>query len=370
MIYTSNPKLQYLSYAKKIEKAVNNVFKSNSYILGEYVKKFEIEFAKYINTKYAIGVGNGTDAIELVLRALNIGYGDEVITVSHTALASVAAIQCAGAIPILCDIEKESFTIDSIKLSKLISKKTKAVLAVHLYGTSCNLKEIKKICKINRIHLIEDVSQAHGAHYMNKKLGSIGIAGCFSCYPTKNLGAIGDAGVITTNNKSLAKKLYAMRQYGWEKSNISNYFGRNSRLDEIQAAILIEKLKVLDKNNQLRNKIALYYQNNLTEKVVKPREQDYSDHVYHLYVIKTNYAKKLQKYLLKFNISCGIHYPLPVHLQPAYKEKIKIKHKLENTEKLVNNIISIPIYPELKMNEYKFICMKINNFFDNVSKKN
>jgi len=363
MIYTSNPKIQYKSIQKKIDKAINTVLNSDNYILGKYVKDFEESFAKYIQTKYAIGVANGTDAIELVLRALEIGAGDEVITTSHTALASVAAIQCAGASPILCDIGDETFNIDPDKVLKLITKKTRAILAVHLYGTSCNLELLKKICKNNNIYLIEDVSQAHGAYFKKKRLGSIGIAGCFSCYPTKNLGAIGDAGVITTNNKSLAIKLKKIRQYGWKEPNMSYDYGRNSRLDELQAAILTEKLKCLDSNNNKRKKIANYYDKHLTNKVIKPVPNIYSDHVYHLYVIKTTFAKNLKIFLKKNNILCGVHYPLPVHLQPAYKGKIGESKHLKNTEALIGNILSIPLYPELSANEYKFICSTINSFF-------
>lgn len=365
MIFTSNPKLQFLTYSSQIKKEILATLNSDRYILGNNVENFEKEFSSYIGVKYAIGVANGTDAIELVLRALEIKQGDEVITVSHTALASVAAIQCAGATPIMADISKNTFTINCEILEKLITPKTKAILAVHLYGTACDIKSLKKICSKYKIYLIEDVSQAHGAIYNNKKLGSHGIAGCFSCYPTKNLGAIGDAGVITTNNKKLAIKLSAMRQYGWVKSNISNYFGRNSRLDEIQAAILRVKLKYLDKNNNKRKKIADFYNKNLTDKVIKPTHIEKSNHVYHLYVIKTNYATKLEKYLRDNKIFCGVHYPLPIHCQPSYIGHLKIKHKLVNTENLIGNILSIPIYPELKTTEYKFICSKINQFFKN-----
>ena len=226
MILCSNPSEQFKSYQSEIEQAVNSVMRSNSYVLGEQVGLLEQEFAEYIGTSSAIGVANGTDAIEVALRSLNVGYGDEVITVSHTAVATVAAIEASGAKAILVDIDPKSYTLNPQYLEKVLTKNTKAVIAVHLYGNAVDLDTVLSFCRSNKLFLIEDVSQAHGAKYKNKRLGSIGDLGCFSCYPTKNLGAIGDAGIVTTNNLDLADRVRMIREYGW-KNRTSMLPGRN-----------------------------------------------------------------------------------------------------------------------------------------------
>ncbi|SVC82189.1 uncharacterized protein METZ01_LOCUS335043, partial [marine metagenome] len=218
--------------------------RSSRYILGEEVELLEQEFASYIGATNAIGVANGTDAIELALRALEIGLNDEVITVSHTAVATVAAIEAAGAKPVLVDVEQKFYTINPLKLEEVLTTNTKAIIAVHIYGQAADLDALLKFCKKHDIFLIEDASQAHGAKYKGQRLGGIGDIGCFSCYPTKNLGAIGDAGLITTNNSDLALKIRMLREYGWN-NRVSEYAGRNSRLDELQAAILRIKLRYL-----------------------------------------------------------------------------------------------------------------------------
>ena len=362
MIYCSNPFFQYLSYDKEIQKSIIRVLNSKQYVLGNEVSSFENEFAKFIGTKYSIGVANGTDAIEIGLRSLGIGNGDEVITVSHTANATVSAIESTGANPVLIDIEEDYFTINPDKISKAINKNTKAVICVHLYGQSIDLDKVKSICKKKNIYLIEDVSQAHGALWNGKRLGSFGIFATFSCYPTKNLGAIGDAGIITTNKKFLEKKIKMIREYGWVKKFDSNCFGRNSRLDEIQAAILRIKLKKLDRDNEKRQKIADFYSKNLDKNLLKtPKIKKNSTHVFHQYVCISYNRNKLMSYLKKNGIYAGIHYPRPVHLQPFYLNKYKNKN-LAITEKISNKIISLPIYPELKISEVKKIVNIINKF--------
>ena len=242
-IICSNPFEQFKSKKKAIYASVKKVLNSASYVLGKNVHDFEKNFSNFIGTKYGVGVANGTDAIEIALKSLDIGTGDEVITVSHTALATVSAIILTGAKPVLVDIEEDKFTINIDLIEKNISKKTKALVLVHIYGQSANLEKIIKICKKNKIKLIEDVSQAHGGKWNNKYLGSYGDLSTFSFYPTKNLGAIGDAGFICTNNRKLFDRARQIREYGWNKKRIANISGRNSRLDEIQAAILNLKLK-------------------------------------------------------------------------------------------------------------------------------
>ena len=345
MISCANPGLQFESYKNEIESAVIKVMRSNSYILSNEVSALETEFADYIGTKYAIGVGNGTDAIEIAIRALEIGYGDEVITVSHTATATVAAIEATGAKAILVDIEPKFYTLNPKQLDEVITKNTKAVVAVHLYGQSVDLDTITKFCSKNKIFLIEDVSQAHGAKHHEHRLGSIGEIRCFSCYPTKNLGALGDAGLITTNNPALEKKIRMIREYGWVNRE-SIIPGRNSRLDEIQAAILRIKLKYLDLNNNKRRSIAEHYKSKLDQyPIVLPETRVNSYSVFHLFVVQTDYQNEIISYLNKIGIQVGIHYPLPIHLNASYKNTIKTAKDMSETEILSKKII----YPILIM---------------------
>ncbi len=363
MILVSNPIEQFKSHKKNIVDSIKKTLDSGIYILGQNVSKFEKNFAKYIGTKYAVGVANGTDGIELALRSLDIGVGDEVITVSHTAMATISAIVSTGAKPVFVDIEDEFFGIDHNLICRAITRKTKAIICVHIYGQSVNLNEIVKISKKNKIHLIEDVSQAHGARFEKKRLGSIGIIGCFSLYPTKNLGAVGDAGIVTTNNSKIAKKITMMREYGWKNKFKSLMHGRNSRLDELQAGILVEKLKTLDKDNLKRLKIASVYNKTITSRhVITPKKRSKSSHVYHLYVIQCKKRDKLLAYLKKNKIFAGIHYPVPIHKQKIYKNK-KLIH-LKNTEIVAKNILSLPIYPELKTSDAIKISKLINKFYE------
>jgi dTDP-4-amino-4,6-dideoxygalactose transaminase len=369
MILCSNPSEQFKSYQSEIEQAVTSVMRSNSYILGEQVNFLESEFSEYIGTTSAIGVANGTDAIELSLRALDIGHGDEVITVSHTAVATVAAIEATGAKAVLIDVEKKFYTLDPIYLEQALSKKTKAVVVVHLYGNAADIEPVQAFCSSNNLFLIEDASQAHGAKYKGKRLGSIGDIGCFSCYPTKNLGAIGDAGLITTNNLDLARRVRMIREYGWEE-RVSMIAGRNSRLDELQASILRVKLKYLDSDNQKRRNIAKFYYDHLSHMPIEvPNVRPSVEPVFHLFVIQVDRQKMLLDFLKEEGILAGVHYPLPVHLHPAYKgNKINSKDMIV-TEKIVKKIISLPIYPELSFADVKKVIDAIKKFYNSVEKK-
>lgn len=362
-IYTSNPQSQFLRYQCEIEESVLKVLRNGKYILGNELLNFENSFKDYIGTDFAIGVANGTDAIEISLRALDIGIDDEVITVSHTAVPTVAAIVAAGAKPVLVDIEEDFYTIDPSEIRKAITNKTKAIIAVHLYGQPCDIKTIKNICDQNNLKLIEDVSQAHGSRYSNKKLGSFGDIACFSCYPTKNLGALGDAGIIVTDSPELGEKCRLIRQYGWGKEVSSEIFGRNSRLDEIQAAILNIKLKYLENHNEKRNIIANHYNDYLSKLQIKiPEVRENSTHVFHLYVIQVEKRDLLIKYLNNKGIYPGIHYPYPVHQQNTYK-KIAIFNDLKITDYISNKILSLPIYPELPIEDVFYICSLIKDFY-------
>ncbi|MGB8225278.1 MAG: DegT/DnrJ/EryC1/StrS family aminotransferase, partial [Sedimentisphaerales bacterium] len=344
MILCSNPTFQYLSYKNEIDTAIRQVLDSGWYILGKEVKAFEEEFASYIGVGFGIGVGSGTDAIQLALRALKIGTGDEVITVSHTAVATVAAIEMTGAKAIMVDIEPDFYTIDPSKIKAAITPRTKAIIPVHLYGQPADLDPILKIARQHNLRVIEDCAQAHGAIYKNKRAGSFGDIACFSFYPTKNLGALGDGGMVVTNDSKLAERVEMLRQYGWKERYVSQFAGINSRLDELQAAILRVKLKHLDEDNSKRIHLADIYNRQLSDTdLILPRQRENSSHIYHLYVIRSSRRDKLLSYLKEKGIGAAVHYPVPVHLQPAYNHG----QNLEWTEHITKEILSLPMYPEL-----------------------
>lgn len=362
MIICANPKEQFNSYQSEVEDAVLRVMRGGRYILGKEVELLEHEFAQYIGVSHAIGVANGTDALEISLRALDIGVGDEVITVSHTAVATVAAIESAGAVPVLVDVEPDFYTLNPKQLSEVLTKKTRAVIAVHIYGQAANLDEIKSFCEQNNLVLIEDVSQAHGASWGNHRLGSIGHIACFSCYPTKNLGAIGDAGLITVNDPTLTSKVRMIREYGWRDRYVSDIVGRNSRLDELQAAVLRVKLRYLDLDNAKRQSLAKIYSSQLDGPLLLPRIRENSKHVFHLFVVQTDRRSNLIAHLESQDIYPGIHYPVPIHLQPAYKNRIRTATSMAVTEKLATDVVSLPIYPEF--NKIERVVDALNAFHE------
>jgi dTDP-4-amino-4,6-dideoxygalactose transaminase len=345
MILFSSPLAQYTAHRDEIDAAVHRVFGAGHYILGEEVEAFENEFAKYIGVSSAIGVGNGTDAVYLALKTCGIGPGDEVITVSHTAVATAAAVNLTGANPVFVDIEPEFFAIDPAKVKTAITQRTKAIIAVHIYGQATDLSPLLEIARTHNLRLIEDCAQAHGAMYKGKRVGSWGDMGCFSFYPTKNLGAIGDGGALVTNDPALAGKARLLCQYGWDKVRSSQVAGWNTRLDEVQAAILRVKLKYLDAENSSRNLLADLYCSKLkARRLVLPVRRNKGAHVYHLYVVRHPERDLLAKYLSGHGIPTAVHYPLPVHLQPAYERKGCV---LPETERAAKEILSLPMYPEL-----------------------
>ena len=363
MINFANPKSEYLQNKKKIDLAISNTLLSNDYILGKSFKKFEKNFSKYNQCKYSIGVSSGTEAIIVALKSLDIKVGDEIITTSHTAYATVAAITEVGAKPILIDIENNNFNMKYDEINKNLTKKTKGVILVHLYGIVANVKKIKEICQKNKIFLIEDCAQAHGAEFNGKKVGTFGDFGTFSFYPTKNLSTFGDAGAIITNNSKFYKKAKLFREYGWIKKNFGILKSINRRMDEIHAAILNVKLNYLNENNKKREKIAKLYSDKIRNKnITLPQTIPNTINVFHLYVIivKKNLRNKLIKYLQKNNINPGIHYKLANHQQIPFKNFKK--SKLINTKKIVPNILSLPIYPALSLVNVNKIIKLINKF--------
>ena len=366
MILCANPAAQFRNHQEEIEAAVLKVMRGDRYILGEEVEALEREFAEFIGTKAAIGVANGTDALELSLRALDIGLGDEVITVSHTAVATVAAIEAAGATPVLVDVDPVSYTLQATQLQEVLTPRSKAVIAVHLYGHAADLDAIGEFCAKNRLELIEDVSQAHGARLCSRRLGSIGRIACFSCYPTKNLGAIGDGGLVTTNDESLAMRVREVREYGWRKRYVSESVGRNSRLDELQAAVLRVKLRHLDKDNAKRRELAAFYSERLINApLVLPAIHTDVEHAFHLYVVLSGNRMALIDNLKASGIIAGIHYPIPVHLQPAYKGRLRLAKSMHVTETLSHKVLSLPIYPEISFHEATIVTDSVSGFFGN-----
>jgi len=361
MLQCANPAAQFYSYQDEIEASVLGVIRGGRYILGDEVCALEAEFSKYIGVSNCVGVANGTDALQLAMMALDLKVGDEVVTVSHTAVATVAAIESLGLTPVLVDVDPNFYTLNCSQLEEVVTPKTRAVIAVHLYGQAADLEDLKLFCNTRNLFLIEDVSQAHGAKWNGERLGSFGDIACFSCYPTKNLGAIGDAGLIVTNDDSLASKARMFREYGWKDRYISSVPGRNSRLDEMQAAILRIKLKYLDKDNFRRYALAALYDEELKNlDLIIPARRKNSDHVFHLYVMRTKKQKELVEFLLGKQINIGIHYPLPIHMQPAYKGRLRTAASMKITEMLAQEVISLPMYPELELVQVKKVvsCLK------------
>jgi dTDP-4-amino-4,6-dideoxygalactose transaminase len=355
-IACSNPLAQYNSHKAEIDAAIQKVLDKGWYILGEETKTFESEFAQYIGVPYGIGVGSGTEALHIALAACGIGAGDEVVTVSHTAVATVAAIELTGARPVFVDIEPDYYTLDPNKLEAAITKQTKAIIPVHIYGQAADMLPILDIAKKHGLRVIEDCAQAHGAIYHGRRVGSWGDMACFSFYPTKNLGAVGDGGMVVTSDPKLAEKTRLLREYGWAERYISKIPGWNTRLDELQSAILRVKLRSLDLDNQARANLASIYDHSLEGVgLVTPKQRQKSTHVYHLYVIRSMERDNMQSFLKMRGVGALIHYPVPVHLQPAYRDKLRSSDNLFETEKAACEVLSLPIYPELSEKDLQTI---------------
>ena len=339
---------EYEGIKDEIDRKIKKVLESGNFILGEEVENFEREFSKYLNVKYGVGVNSGTDALFLSLVSLGVKEGDEVITVANTAFPTIAAIFMVKAKPVFVDV-KDDYNIDVDKIKEKITNKTKVILPVHLYGNPCDMDEIMEIAKENKLKVVEDCCQAHGAEYKNKKVGGIGDVGCFSFYPTKNLGCYGDGGFVITNDEEISEKVRMLREYGSKEKNKFVMKGYNSRLDELQAGILRVKLKYLDKWNNKRRENAKIYNENL-ENVIKPKEN--GKHVYHQYVIRSKERDKLKERLESKDIKTLIHYPIPIHLQEVFERGVK----LEKTEQFSKEILSLPVHPFLNKEEILEVC--------------
>jgi dTDP-4-amino-4,6-dideoxygalactose transaminase len=363
MILCSNPRAQYLAHQAEIDAAIARVLEHGWYIVGEETTAFEAEFASYIGVDHAIGVGSGTEALHVALKACGLGAGDEVITVAQTAVATVAAIEMAGATPVFVDLEEEFFTLDPLKLERAITPRTRAIIPVHLYGQPADLSQIAEIARRNNLLLIEDCAQAHGATYNGKRVGSFGDVACFSFYPTKNLGAIGDGGMVVTNDAEIAKQSRLLREYGWAERYVSSISGWNSRLDELQAAILRIKLRYLDADNESRNRIARRYLAELSDlNIVLPRVRSGVTHAFHLFVVLCDKRDALRSFLKDNGVGALVHYPVPVHLQPAYSRRLAGSDNLPVTERVAEQVLSLPMYPELGEQEIGTVIAAVKRF--------
>jgi dTDP-3-amino-3,4,6-trideoxy-alpha-D-glucose transaminase len=363
----NSPRANYLAHKEECDAAIARVLESGWYILGQEVEAFEKEFARYIGVSHAIGVASGTDALHLALRACGVGPGDLVFTVSHTAVATVAAIDLCGALPIFVDIDPVTFTMDPQCLEEAIGNASagcpKVVIPVHLYGHPANLPEIIRIAEQHDLSVIEDCAQASGAGVEGKKVGAWGRVGAFSFYATKNLAAFGDGGMVVTNDPDLADTVRMLREYGWAERYISKIPGINSRLDELQAAVLRVKLRYLEAENEQRRKLAEEYNAQLVKTgLVLPKSSARVKHVYHQYVVRTQRRDSLRAYLHKQEIQTLIHYPVPVHLQPAYKGRSVDGISLPRTEVIANEILSLPIYAELDIEQLASVARQISKW--------
>ncbi len=351
----------------EILESVKKIFDSKYYVLGSNIIDFESNYSKINESKYSIGVGSGLDALIISLKALNIGKGDEVIIASNAYIASWLSISNVGATIIPVEPCSDTFNIDVNKIENMISSKTRVIMPVHLFGQSCEMDKIMSIANNNNIYVLEDNAQAHLAKYNSKNTGTFGKINATSFYPTKNLGAIGEAGCVTTDDKDLKDFVMSYRNYGSSKKYINDIIGTNSRLDEIQAGILNVKLKYLQKWNNDRKNIALKYDRFLStcDYVKTPKKLEKCDHVYHLYVIQSDKRGQLQRYLAQNGIETSIHYPIPPHLQKAYSPLGYKQGDFPIAEKLAKTSLSLPIYPGLGDIEIQYICDKIIKFFKN-----
>jgi dTDP-4-amino-4,6-dideoxygalactose transaminase len=386
MIPCAHPKAQYLARKSEIDAAVARVLTSGSYILGGEVAAFEDEFATFIGetvgdgqAMHGIGVASGTDAVHLALRACGIGPGDEVITTAFTAVGTVAAIEHAGSIPVFADIEPGSLTLDPVSVERVITPKTRAIIPVHLYGGTADMDPLLELARRHGLRLIEDCAQAHGARYrgtragrlgarrVGARAGSYGDFGCFSCYPTKNLGALGDAGILVTRDPALADNARRLRQYGWDEHRNSQIPGLNSRLDAVQAAVLRVKLPFLDADNAARARIAAAYDAAFADRdVILPLRREGDVHVYHLYTLQTPRRDALRSFLAARGIETRVHYEMPVHLQSAYRGRIIVAAAFANglpvTERAAGEVLSLPMYPQLRDDEVEAVIGAVRAF--------
>jgi dTDP-4-amino-4,6-dideoxygalactose transaminase len=358
-------KSQYKQIKDEIAAAIQPILDNAQYILGPAVEEFEKNFSRFLGVKHTVAVSSGTDALHLALRAAGISPGDEIITAANTFIATAEAISLVGAKPVFVDCREDDYLMDISQVESKINSKTRAIIPVHLYSQAVDMDKLIAIAAKHNLYLIEDACQAHGSEYKGKKLGTLGLMGCFSFYPGKNLGAYGDGGAVTTNNSALAEKLKKLRDHGSEKKYSHELIGGTFRLDGIQGAILNVKLKHLADWNSLRRQHAEKYKQLLSNmpEIILPIEPPYSRGTYHLFVIRVKNRDELQKYLTEQGIQTGIHYPIPIHFQRAYGFLNLSPGTFPVAEQAAKEIISLPMYPELVNEQIEYVCKKITEFY-------
>ena len=361
---------QYHAIKDKVDVGLKKVFEDGSFILGPQEKAFEEDFARYCGTQYAVGVNSGTDALYLAMLALDIGPGDEVIVPTFTFIATALCVSYTGAKPVFVDIEDQTCNIDPARFEAAITRKTKAVIPVHIYGQPADMKEINAIATKHKIAVVEDACQAHGATYNGKKTGALGDIACFSFYPTKSLGAFGDGGMVVTGNRSLYEKTLMLRDYGRAGRYDHKIKGHNSRLDTVQAVVLAAKLPLLDQWNKMRNDVAAHYGNLLksAEGVVTPAIQKDRTHVFQTYAVRLPNRDKICEAMKAKGIGVLIHYPIPLHLQEAYAD---LGHKMGDfpvSERIAKEILSLPMFPHMKKDQVEYVCATLKELLGSKEK--
>jgi dTDP-4-amino-4,6-dideoxygalactose transaminase len=342
----------------KFDGAIREVIESSAFAGGPFVERFEEEFAAFCGSSYAIGVGNGTDALWLTLLALGIGEGDEVITVPNTFIATAEAITYCKAQPVFVDVDENTFTMDPTQLKKSLTTRTKAIIPVHLFGQPADMDPILEFARAHGLFVIEDAAQAHGADYKGRKAGTLGDAGCFSFYPGKNLGAFGEAGAVVTNDAELTKKIQVLRDHGQDRKYYHSLAGWNCRMDGIQAAVLSIKLRHLEDANRLRREHALQYNQAFAgiDEVATPFEANYARHVYHVYAIRVEERDEIRRHLAEKGIGCAVHYPIPIHLQEACRNLGHRAGAFPVAENLAEEFLSLPMFPELTEEQIEYVA--------------
>ncbi len=353
----ADPGAEVRALRSSIQEAIEQVLSGGAYILGDETAAFEREWASYLGIRHCLGVASGTDAIALALRAVGVKMGDEVVTVSHTAVATVAAIETLGAVPVFVDIDPVTRCINPDLITSALSSRTKAILPVHLYGQPAPMETILAIADSHGLAVVEDCAQAHGAAIAGRKVGTFGHAAAFSFYPTKNLGALGDAGAVVTDEEPLAQRVREMREYGWRERYVSHVTGSNSRLDELQAAILRVKLPYLDRRNEHRRTIATRYRQAIhCAELTAPAVIHGTTHAMHLFVLECEVRSALEEFFLRGGVRTARHYPMPVHRQPAYAGRIRGGDCLPVTERLADRILTLPCFPEQREDQVQRVC--------------
>ena len=365
MISPANPKASYDKRAALIKEALSRVLESGIYLHGNETKGFESEFAHYVGARVCLGVGSGTQALYLALKCFDVGSGDEVIMPAHTATASLAAVALTGARAVLVDIEADSFTLDIEAVKKAWTPQTKAIMPVHLYGHPARMDELMDFAQEKHLRVVEDCAQAHGAGFAGQQVGSFGDIGCFSFYPTKHLGAFGDAGALVFREDAFVQKAKALREYGWKEKFKSELQGVNARMDELHAAVLRVKLESLNEDNARRRQIAKTYSKGLEGlDLMLPQAAANVTHVFHQYVVRSVRRDALRSFLHEKGIGTGIHYPYGLHQQPGFQDAIRVPGSLACTERMLSDIVSLPMYPELSEEDVRCVVDAIHAFYD------